>query len=308
VSRLTLGAALALAALAVAAASYGARSTAPASSVPIVFAARPVCTVPETECEQSPKYNSAIYVISRVGQKAHQITSRAYDAENPSWSPDHAQIVFVRRNKKTGGGYQLWVMNADGSGQHKISTGQVDTEPDWSPNGERIAFRGNSPNGQTFDIYLTSDEGRGRANVTHDPDNVSVLDPDWSPDSKRIVFQRTNYDAGAGTGVFRINADGSGLKRLVLDGGDPAYSPNGKKIAFYLMGPDGFQIYVASASGAGKKKLTSNKESVSPDWSPDGTKIVFARSGRITIMNASNGGGLKTISAKGLIADHPDWN
>src|SRR3954466_1470544 len=51
----------------------------------------------------------------------------------PAWSADGAQIAFARSGA-------IWVMNADGSGTHRVTSGTEDSDPTWSPGGTRIAF------------------------------------------------------------------------------------------------------------------------------------------------------------------------
>jgi TolB protein len=127
----------------------------------------------------------------------------------------------------------------------------------------------------------------------------------------QIVFVncRTFYKKliASDCGLSIVNADGSGL-RQVTDGVDdkmPALSPDGKKVAFSSMQRDGnFEIYVVNTDGTGLTRLTNRVEDdVSPEWSPDGTKIVFAGSLEggepykryIFLMNA-DGSGLKQLT------------
>jgi Tol biopolymer transport system component len=82
------------------------------------------------------------------------------------------------------------------------------------------------------------------------------------------------------------NADGSGVARLVRGGG-PAWSPDGRRIAFHAA--DG--IHVINADGSNDVWLTKG---IQPAWSPDGTRIVFAGSEGISVMNA-DGSAVKTL-------------
>src|SRR6266576_1055594 len=80
--------------------------------------------------------------------------------------------------------------------------------------------------------------------------------------------------------VYAINVDGTGLTRLTTDMADdfdPAWSPDGAKIAFTsdLSGND--QIYVMNAAGGGmpvRLTATSARETT-PAWSPDDSRIAF---------------------------------
>ena len=59
---------------------------------------------------------------------------------DPSWSPDGEKIAFDRSDF-TGESREIYVMNADGSGQTRLTNNNaVDRDPSWSPDGEKIAL------------------------------------------------------------------------------------------------------------------------------------------------------------------------
>jgi len=67
------------------------------------------------------------------------LTTNSATDQSPAWSADGSQIAFVSDRD---GRMDLWVMDRDGSGQHKVISGEAgssDFEPTWSPDGERLA-------------------------------------------------------------------------------------------------------------------------------------------------------------------------
>ena len=176
-------------------------------------------------------------------------------------------------------------------------------------------FRGNSPNRRTFDLYTINVTGSGLKDVTKNPDSAGAINPDWSPNGKLIVFQRSKSGSGAGTGIYTIRPDGTGLKRLRIGGMNPAWSPSGAKIAFELPDPASgnlIEIYTMNAGGTGPSRLTAGKESVSPAWSPDGSQIVCIRDNQVTLVTVKTAGGQAADAAAegprvrgrpGLVAD-----
>ncbi|HEY6061085.1 MAG TPA: Ig-like domain-containing protein [Gemmatimonadales bacterium] len=84
----------------------------------------------------------------------------------PAWSPDGTKIAFVSNR---GGDYDLYVMNADGTGVTPLNVGSVsyDIRPAWSPDGTKIVF-GNFGNGYSIgEIYVMNADGSGVTRLTN---------------------------------------------------------------------------------------------------------------------------------------------
>jgi Tol biopolymer transport system component len=168
------------------------------------------------------------------------------------------------------------------------SPSPFDSDPDWAPNGKKIAF--DSYRKGNFDIYVMNANGTGRKRLTNSP----ALDsnPAWSPDGTKIVFTSTRYRT---ENIFVMDADGTDVRMLTDNGGandDPSWSPDGTKIAFQRYpwddpANDDTEIYTINVNGTGEKALTHNQtRDFYPDWSPDGQRIVFQSDYRVIVMNA----------------------
>ncbi len=136
-------------------------------------------------------------------------------------------------------------------------------------------------------IYL-SDLAAGQvAPITNMPDGA--CQPVWSPDGLRLVFVspcQTRLDISDApakdTALFIINADGSNLTPLpTVPGGDfePAWSPDGKRIAFTSLRDGYMQIYSMNLDDDSVTRLTntsSDEITREPSWSPINNQIVYA--------------------------------
>ncbi len=191
---------------------------------------------------------------------------------HPDWSPDGKKIAFT--SFSTGDGGEIFVMNADGSGQTNLTQNPAqDQYPAWSPDGTKIAF--SSSRSGNSEIFVMNADGTGLTLLATGELNVA---PSWSPDGTKIVFH-------GGADLFVVNSSGGGKINLTNNNIDlverePAWSPDGSKIIFAGTPNDNpaWDIYIMNAGGGAATKLTNSPEhDYSPAWSPDGSRIAFTR-------------------------------
>lgn len=93
----------------------------------------------------------------------------------------------------------------------------------------------------------------------------------------RIAFTATDDNAQF-EGTFTVNADGTNLKRLTMQGNQPAWSPNGKQIALRFIAGDRREIWILEQDGSNPRPAVSQEappDQAHPLWSPDGKQLAF---------------------------------
>ncbi|HEU5424606.1 MAG TPA: DPP IV N-terminal domain-containing protein [Nitrolancea sp.] len=226
------------------------------------------------------------------GGKLQQVTHLG-DASAPSWAPDGQRFVFVR----TGDGWSDLFVGQLGGDQYQQLThdrpnGQIGTQafvdnaswaldPDWSPSGDTIAYVSDLGTQLNF-LWLIQGLGNQPRQVAASTSNQQLVEgPSFSPDGSKIVYtQRVQPDSSIDrtTELWMVDLESGKATRLVQGGNgsyDPAWSPDGRWIAFVQRTGQQNDLWLVSAKGGTAVKLTSGPQVVAPAWAPDSSSIAF---------------------------------
>ena len=165
-------------------------------------------------------------------------------------SPDGARIAFGSSPGygEPGG---IFVMDADGSDLQLVAEGNA-FDPSWSPDGSRIVYSLNTPDGRT-ELAIV-DLATGAVIQPLEDLRGEQNQPAWSPDGQSIAFE---WSTPSGSGLYIVAPDGSGLRRLA-DGSAPTWSPDGTWLAYgHFDDEHGPQIWIVAADGTGARPITS---------------------------------------------------
>ena len=164
--------------------------------------------------------NSNIFAMDLRSRQNQQLTNTPAINTAPSYSPDGSQITF---ESDRGGTQQVYVMNADGSGQNRISFGDGRySTPVWSPDGQYIAFTKQA--GGKFAIGVMKPDGSGERILTEGFHNEG---PTWAPNGHVIMFFRDTPGEAGGSQLYSIDISGYNELPVPTPEGasDPAWSP-----------------------------------------------------------------------------------
>jgi Tol biopolymer transport system component len=196
-----------------------------------------------------------------------------------------AQAAFPGANGKLAfadGNGNVATINPDGTGQTRLAAGYGD--PAWSADGRKIAYINDVGHLATMNA-----DGSGQTDLGFGARfggygvYSGIGDPAWSPDGGQIAYDEwVDYPDGTYyTYLWIVNADGTGRHEVPPGGAEPSWSPDGQWIAYsgYCNYPttEFLAICKVHPDGTGTTTVFAREDGdvLSPDWSPDGTQIVF---------------------------------
>ena len=240
---------------------------------------------------------------------AYQFTHSVNDS--PSFSPDGKEMVFI---SVVAGKEQLFRMRLDGSQIVQLTRDDADHEdPAWSPDGNRVAFVLMREGREQ--IYLMNADGSSPEPIT--PPEVKTIHPNWHPDGKSLAYC-TDDDLKPPkknpAEIYSIDIATRKITKLIEGGVNtyPAWSPDGKKIAFRrMLGESNSEVFIANADGSDARNLTNDPAFDGwPAWSPDSSMIAFASNRRgsyeIYVMKPDGSDVRKLANNEGR-ATAPQW-
>jgi Tol biopolymer transport system component len=245
-------------------------------------------------------------VVQSIGGEARQVTEGGvsvsgftpvpYNHRNDySWSPNSSRLAYISRKEEA---RNLWVTNADGSGEVKLSN-YTDASlflsgPRWSADGKQIAYISNDGDNpqhgsQRFTLWVINLENPQNPEVLFETDSFMNL-VGWSGENELIIAlvdkHERNIVEPVSVDLYRI--DGKTSQKLTFFKAAYFYnlslSPDKKSIAFVAIQDKKSNIYTYALKGGEIKQLTRNIDPAiyfsSLVWSPDGTFLCYGRQER----------------------------
>jgi Tol biopolymer transport system component len=204
----------------------------------------------------------------------------------PAWPPGGSRLAYSSFDER---GCIIRLINPDGPGEDTFLT--VGSMPLWSPDGGQLAFARVRSDDWRHDVFVISGDGSDERQFTFPRGEglkYGFNIGSWSPDGTRLALTRFPLDdsgdvaSGWESGeIVLVDVANGESTRLVVNGSNPAWSPDGRQIAFIRWDVSDLPqsltpyIYLVDADGTSEPVLLTQGEH--PSWSPDGTQIAFTR-------------------------------
>jgi Tol biopolymer transport system component len=228
-----------------------------------------------------------LFRIQPTGEGIQQITKGRLAATAPDFSPNGNRIVFSRL------GSGIFTVKPDGTGLHRLTSGNRDSYPVWSQDGTRIAFV--RPYRGEWRLYVMSASG---SKLLRLPQAPPAGRPTWTADGKAILIPaagdlvRVDSRSGKVLRYYGMSLDIQTTQSATL-------SPNRRKIAYVgpriSTGPNDcgegpcpqYGLYLASVPKPHRPRRIVN-DTGPAGWSPDGKSLVFVSRGALTLWDVAS--------------------
>jgi TolB protein len=230
--------------------------------------------------------NEDIVLLSLDTSKRRRVTTHSSRDFSPQWTPDGAGIAFASSrgdSSRVNGreyGSEIYVMDADGSGARALTShnacglahdgeGKLNSlgSAAWTPDGRRLLYRAGSCKFDCRVCVIDVTEGRVYPLSSERPVTAFSL----SPDGRSVAYSSNR-------GIFVTDLGGGAARALVPDAWGPAWSRDGRRIAFLVSaGPDvharQYHIETIDPTGGNRQRLTAQAGHYgSLAWSPAGVR------------------------------------
>jgi Tol biopolymer transport system component len=249
-----------------------------------------------------------LYALDVETRFERRLTDHTRLDYNAAFSPDGARVAFVSERDGIG---QIYVADADGSGIRRVTESfGLDDTPAWSPDGRRIVFSSTRESagepGRAWNaLYVMDADGSNVRRLT--PPGVSDYSPVWSPKGDLIAFASGSGEAGK-TDLYVVAPDGSGRRKVLDDGGWPAFTRGGHGLVFHARRDGRWAVWIVGLDGSDPARFSpEDHETFTPSTSADGRWLVgmILRDGRRQIARVDLVTGNWSILTEG---DTDHWN
>jgi Tol biopolymer transport system component len=223
--------------------------------------------------------NVSIYWMDHEG-KFTPLRETPGNYYNPTFSPDGKRLALEIFDGKRS---DIWVYEWERDALTRLTfAGEANTVPVWTPDGQRIVYSSLDKRGVPNLWWIRADGAGDAQRFTES--KGSQFAGSWRPDGKVLAFRQFSLDTGSDIMTIPVEGDEkAGWKpgepkpfvNSTFDERSPAFSPDGRWLAYMSNESAGYEVYVRPFPGPGGKWQISTGGGVIPKWSRNGKELFF---------------------------------
>ncbi len=237
------------------------------------------------------KSEKRIYMVPAAGGEAIALTAEGVSSESPRWSPDGKFLAFL--SERSEGKTQVYLLNRLGGEAQRLTDTIQNVEAfEWSPDSKRLVLVLRDPSPEELEEAASKGKEEGESKAPSSS-KKSKAQPPWVIDRLLYKADTVGYLDRRRTHLYVFDIASKSLSQVSsgdFDDSDPAWSPDGKLLAFSSNrskpDPDityNRDIWVVAADNNDKgahpfQVTTHSGEKDHPSWSPDGRWITYVTS------------------------------
>ena len=215
---------------------------------------------------QVPRHQSRLVRVDRTGQVTAMI-GQPSDAAYPRMSPDGERVALSMQSND---GRSIWMVDVARGAATRFTFGKTQYTFCWTPGGDRLTYHSSSQAG----IAWKPLDGSGGEELLFDAWFWPIS---WSPDTTILAYVTPSPVTQSDIWVLSREPDAEpiAIARSNFNEAGPAFSPDGRFIAYVSDESGRDEVYIKPYPGPGEKKLVSTNGGAEPVWSRDGRELFY---------------------------------
>jgi serine/threonine-protein kinase len=203
------------------------------------------------------------------------------DAKNysfPRFSPDGKRLAV---SITTGGSTDVWIYDIASGTPTRLTSGNVDERPEWTPDGKRVLFRSVRPEGTA--LGWQPSDGSGAAELLQKHVGQNIDEGVISHDGHVLAYRLNGPGAPQDLWYRRLDGDTTPKPIAATPALEyaPRFSPDDRWVAYTSDQSGSMQVYVQAFPALGARYAVTAAGGTTPIWSPDGRRIYYIANGQI---------------------------
>jgi serine/threonine-protein kinase len=189
---------------------------------------------------------------------------------HPEFSPDGKRIAFTEGQGQYGTRGDIWVYSLEDDAMTRVTFDADSSKPTWEPDGINVSFGHFSPrSGVEVGIFSKPADGSGERKLVVELHDDAIAAGSWSPDGRTLAY----ISIGRSTDIYLVERGGQ-PRLFAEDASSPAFSPDGKYLAFSSPAAGNASVFVRRVDGSGKWQVSDGNGSY-PRWPGGGKRLYY---------------------------------